>query len=144
MPLIIDANRSGDFSIPLKAHAEEILRRVAKGKVTIVVGGLNLIELSKTQFRSFLAEGLRSGRIKRVEDTRCDERQKACSLMKLTCNDAHILGLAQAAGCRLLYTDDAALIADFKESAIISPRGKVIMSSTRSKVANSLLYRYGG
>ena len=47
-----------------------------------------------------------------------------------TSNDVHVLALALVSGARLLYTNDAALIMDFKNSKVIAnPRGKVYTTS---------------
>ena len=40
-------------------------------------------------------------------------------------DDPHVLGLALVSGARLLYTNDLNLQKDFKNPALIRPRGKV-------------------
>ncbi len=41
-------------------------------------------------------------------------------------NDQHVIALAQVSGARLLYSNDAQLQEDFKNSRLVdSPRGKV-------------------
>lgn len=68
MPLIIDANRASDFTEPLTNHAPEIVRKIGKGDVNVVVGGKLLIEISKTRLGSLLIEWDKAGRLKRVKD----------------------------------------------------------------------------
>ena len=53
-------------------------------------------------------------------------------------NDQHVLALALVSGARLLYTNDAALIADFKNRQIVAnPRGKVYTTAENSEVTNA-------
>ena len=50
-------------------------------------------------------------------------------------NDEHVLALALVSGARLLYTNDAALIADFKDREIVvNPRGKVYTTAVHNRV----------
>lgn len=68
MPIIIDANRAGDFNRPISAHAEEILRRVQNRNMRIVFGGKLGKELFRTRLRGLLVEWTRAGRLCRHED----------------------------------------------------------------------------
>ena len=50
-------------------------------------------------------------------------------------DDEHVLALAVVSGARLLYTNDTALIADFKNREIIAnPRGKVYSTAVSNRV----------
>ena len=65
-------------------------------------------------------------------DARTDElrRRTVC-----TSNDEHVLALALVSGARLLYTNDEALIADFKNREIVAnPRGKVYTTAVNDDV----------
>lgn len=143
MPVIIDANRSGDFTNPVGPHASEILRRIASNRMSIILGGKLLLELSKTKLFSLIVEWTRSGRVKRVDDnTLLIEEQRLGSLV-LDSDDPHVLALAISSGCRLLYTADKALIRDFKNVKIMSPKGKVVTPSTKSNIACDLFDKFG-
>ena len=53
-------------------------------------------------------------------------------------DDEHLLALALVTGARLLYTNDAALIADFKNREIVAnPRGKVYTTAENNEVTNA-------
>lgn len=143
MALIIDANRGADFKAPLCGHAANILTRVKRKRVKIVVGGKLMKELCKTPFRAVLAEWTRAGRVTRVA---CEEINAELSSMreaKWKSNDSHVVALARCSGSRLLYTDDSCLIDDFKNKDLLCPRGKIIKTTTRSHIADSLLDKYG-
>ena len=65
-------------------------------------------------------------------DARADElrRRAVCAS-----DDEHVLALALVSGARLVYTNDAALMADFKDREIVSnPRGKVYTTAVNDEV----------
>lgn len=143
MSIIIDANRAHDFVIPMKNHAPEIVQRVSLGKIRLVAGGILLTELSKiVKFLNLLMEWEKAGRILKISDNNLEDCEidsnSACS------NDIHVLALAIKSNCRLLYSDDNNLITDFKNLTLISPKGKVIKTSTPSADAIILLDNYSG
>lgn len=143
MPLIVDANRASDFQAPQKFHALDILWRIAKKRLRIVLGGKLTRELFNTKLRDLLVEWERTGSLIRISDEKCDDETKICKSMQLNSDDEHILALARTSNARLIYTDDQALIKDFKNPTIVNPRGKVIMTATKEKVAGQLFDRYG-
>ena len=50
-------------------------------------------------------------------------------------DDEHVLALALVSGARLLYTNDAALISDFKNRTIVAtPRGKIYTTAENDNV----------
>lgn len=144
LPLIIDANRAGDFSRPLQDHAKEIRERVSSKRMTICTGGRLTRELSNTKLSKLLGEWGRAGRLKRVSDAEVNAREAELS-GTITSDDGHIIAIAQISRCRLLFSDDQALIDDFTEVSLLSsPQGKVVKSTTHRRDAHRLFDRYGG
>lgn len=143
MSIIVDANRAGDFSPPHAAHAPEITRRIAQKRMYIVVGGKLLRELSETKIRSLVVEWLRSGCAIRIDDSQVDAEEERFRASDLISDDPHVVALANLSGCRLLYSNDEKLILDFKDTSILTPKGKVIKSTTRREIASALFERYG-
>lgn len=143
MPVIIDANRASDFSPPHAAHAPEIVRRIAEQRMSVVVGGRLLQELFATKLRGLLLEWIRAGRAKRVRDDSVNTEECKMARRNIVSDDPHILALAQISGCRLIYTTDKSLIIDFKNTKLLSPKGKVVKPDTRTNVALSLFDRLG-
>ena len=142
MSLIIDANRASDFARPVKYHAPEILKRVAAKKVKIVAGGQLLDELARTALRELLVEWQRAGVVQNVSADQV-ETQSAKVSQDCKSNDHHVVALAIEGGARLLYSDDAELIADFKNVALISPKGKAMQTTTRPDIVRALLDQFG-
>ncbi|WP_135502678.1 hypothetical protein [Roseovarius aestuariivivens] len=142
MPIIVDANRSSDFAPPQSEHAKEILHRISTNRMRICLGGKLTKELLKTKISSLIQEWIRAGRAHRVKDDEIEERSKQL-LGKIDSDDEHIVALAQLTGCRLLFSDDQALIRDFKNTQLVSPKGKVVKSTTEDKFARPLFERYG-
>ena len=144
MPIIIDANRAGDFSNPCHGQAEMIIKGISKRKVRVSLGGHLLRELVKTRLRDLIAEWNRIGIIHRIDDKDVDAEEKKFKARGIKSDDPHILALASLASCRLLYTDDLNLISDFKDVAFIKPKGKVMRPSTTTALAEALLRKFGG
>ena len=139
MPLIIDANRAGDFTELNKVHAIEIIRRVAANRLKIVIGGQLTSELFNTKLRLYLIEWQRAGRLVRFSDEDVERCKRDCESKPIRSDDPHVLGLAIVSGSRLLYTDDRLLIQDFKNIDLIRPKGKAITTRTPIRRANDLL-----
>lgn len=99
----------------------------------LVIGGRLRGELVRNHaFRPWLAEALRGGRARSLNDAEVDERETTLRQSgKCESNDRHIIALAQLSNARLLYTNDDALTRDFgKKQLVDGPRGKVY--STKS------------
>lgn len=142
MPLIVDANRAGDFCTPVCGHAGKIVRFLTTRAAKLVVGGKLTQELCKNaNFRTFLLEMQRVGSLISVEAAKCEA--EISELRSYKSNDPHVLALARVSGARLLYTDDRDLMTDFKDRALICPRGKVITPGTHEKVAVCLVQKFG-
>ena len=132
MPIIIDANRAGDFSPPHAAHATEIANRIAKRRMSIVIGGRLLRELSQTKLIGLVSEWIRAGCAKRLDDAAVDSEECRISSCPIASDDPHVLALALLSGCRLVYTEDQNLIKDFKNLDFLRPKGKVVKPSTNT------------
>lgn len=143
MPIILDANRSGDFSRPQSGHAREILDRINRRMMRVVVSRPLLSELSRTPIGMILAECSRLGLLIRADDAECNNAEDGIDLALIRSNDIHILALALCTDSRLLYTDDGNLIRDFKNSGILQPRGRVVKSTTPHRHACRLFETVG-
>lgn len=135
---IVDANVVyevfGDGRPPAGRHFFDWL---SSPRGRLVVGGDLRRELSRDhRFVRWLGAATRVGRARMMSDedvdARTDElrRRDVCAS-----NDEHVLALALVSGARLVYTNDAALIADFKNREIVSnPRGKVYTTAVNDEV----------
>lgn len=147
MCLIVDANKLGKFlAEPPDEEAEPIHRWLARprgaGALVYSTGGKFEKELSP-KARTKLAAYARAGRARLVPAGRVAEREKSLKASgQLRSNDSHVLALALASRCRLLYTADQALIQDFKNPAIVSdPRGKAYSSAAHAKLLTASVCR---
>lgn len=143
MPILIDANRSCDFSPPLSNHAPEIVRRILCGRLRVVVGGQLSKELERTPLLGILVEWGRLGHVEVIKSDKIKAELTLVAGLGLYSDDPHIIALARVSGSRVLYTNDRELIEDFKTKEFISPRGKIITTRTRSHVAVQLLEKFG-
>ena len=79
---------------------------------------------------------VRAGRAIEVKAERLHEEETALA-EQIVSDDPHVLALARVSGARLLYTNDANLMADFKNKRLIDdPRGSVY-----TRAANAHLFR---
>lgn len=130
MPIVIDANRAGDFTAPLSGHAPEILNRLRGRSLRIVTGGKLHRELSRTRLLPILVEGQRIGKLIHVRDNLVDDEELVVSELKTASDDPHVIALLRLSGCRLLYSDDNALIEDVGNKKLVSPTACVLKSTT--------------
>ena len=144
MPIIVDANRAADFTRPLGGRAKEILERINRNKIRIVIGGKLGLELAKTKFGPLLVELLRSGRAHRYSDSDVETESILVQAMALNSDDPHVLALARVSKTRLVYTNDQNLMKDLKNIRIVSPKGKIIASTTSAKITCVLLDNHAG
>lgn len=143
MPIIIDANRAGDFSAPLQGHALEIISRLKSKQMSVALGGKLTKELSKTKLKDLLLEWVRSGRAKRIDDHELTAEEARLEALGLASNDSHVLALAIKSNCKLLYSADDNLITDFKNVKIINPKGKVVKPTTKRHIAVAMFNNHG-
>ena len=130
MCIIVDANVAhAMFSADSGTETGRIVRDwVMRGSNRLVFGGRNATELFQAaSAKRWILQAWRSGRARQISNPDI-EREVALlrGVPNVTSNDLHILALARASGARLLFSDDNALIHDFKNASIIAaPRGKV-------------------
>ena len=135
MCIIIDANKMGSFltdppddtTAPIHDWLE-----TKGGKIVYSTGGKFAAEIGR-RARDRLGIYARSGKAILVDAGRlqADESRLA---PRIESNDPHMLALALASQARLLYTDDADLIKDFKNKRFIdNPRGKVYRRGRQAK-----------
>ena len=129
MCAIVDANVAHEvFGSDRPPAGERFFDWLSGPRGQLVVGGRLRDELARDQkFVQWLRTALRNGHARSVADEAVEghaeqlRREGVCKS-----NDLHVVALALVSGARLLYTNDAALIADFGRREIVaSPRGKV-------------------
>lgn len=127
--MIVDTNRMGDFlAEPVTPDSAPIHGWLRKGGGNLVfsIGGPFATELYPAAKRRLLAYS-QAGRAKNFPGEEVeDEARRLESAGVVRSNDAHVLALARVSGARLLYSGDAALMADFKDGKILAkPRGRI-------------------
>ena len=135
---IVDANVAyevfGDGRPPAGRHFFDWL---SSPRGRLVVGGDLRRELSRDhRFVRWLGAAARIGRARMMPDEDVDARTDELRRRDVCASDdEHVLALALVSGARLVYTNDAALIADFKNREIVSnPRGKVYTTAVNDEV----------
>ena len=143
MCAIVDANVAyqvfGDDRPPA---GERFFDWLSSPRGQLVVGGKLRVELGRDErFVRWLKSAIRYGRARSVLDEEVEDRASELrSEGVCTSDDEHVLALALVSGARLLYTNDTALIGDFKNRAIVAtPRGKVYTTSENDDVTNAHL-----
>jgi hypothetical protein len=98
-----------------------------RGNPKLVAAGKLLEELAgKDDVRKRLVELERAGRLRRTDGVRLEEEETLLrNSGRCVSNDHHVLALAIVSGARTLATDDDELIRDFKNKAIIAPKGSI-------------------
>ena len=106
----------------------------------LVVGGDLLRELGQNRgFVRWLRAAIRVGRARSMPNEAVNARAHELRRGDACMSDGeHVLALALVSGARLLYPNDTALIADFKNQQIIAnPRGKVYTTAENNEVTNT-------
>ena len=137
---IIDANVAGQLAGKNPPEAgRRFLDYVDSGKLVLVLGGKLRHELDKTSLRPWLQEAILAGRVRSFDDRIVHSKQVALdSSMVFRSDDSHIIALALVSGARLLYSNDKALHADFKNSNLVdAPRGRIYSTLRYSAVRES-------
>ena len=103
----------------------------------LVVGGDLLQELrGNSAFLTWFRAAINSARVRQVASDALTPHLDELASKTCKSNDRHVLALAAASGARLLYTNDRALMDDFRDGAILSNPGKVYTTG-RSKSVTS-------
>jgi hypothetical protein len=144
MCIIIDVNTAHEvFSSTLDAAGKNrtpysaLHRDISAGRLPVVHGGKLTMEFSASRaITARVAELSRAGRAHRFDSALIAREANALvATGQCLSDDPHILALARISGARLVCTQDAALITDFKNRAIISgPRGKVWSATAHSQL----------
>ncbi len=137
MCLIADAATFGDLlSDPTTDDAVPIQTWLDRGGTLVYsTGGKFGAEVERSpNLKRRLEVYVRAGKARLVRYERLAADEASLSTRPdLRSDDPHVLALARASGTRLLFTRDAALMADFKNKALIDrPRGKVYASASNS------------
>lgn len=133
MCAIVDANVVSELWDNSGSTAGQAFRRWVEGpRGQLVVGGELTQELVTASAGRWLQQLRLAGRLSRVDDATVDRHaadlRAAPRGTPESCksNDHHVIALARASGARMLYSNDRALQADFKNTSLISlPAGKV-------------------
>lgn len=102
----------------------------------LVVGGKLLEELKGSSgFREWFQQNQLTGRVRQVQRSQVDAEEQRIKQENLCqSDDEHVVALAVVSGARLLYTNDDALIKDFKNSRIVANLdGKVYTTANAKK-----------
>lgn len=137
MCLIADASTFGDLlADPTTDDAAPIRTWLERGGTLVYsTGGKFGAEVERSPaLKRRLEVYYQAGKARPVPYQRLAEDEASLSdRPALRSNDPHVLALARASGTRLLFTRDAALMADFENKALIDrPRGKVYSSASNS------------
>lgn len=106
----------------------------------LVVGGKLLEELKGNGgFREWFQENGLSGRLRQVKRSQVEAEERRIRKVNLCqSDDEHVVALALVSGARLLYTNDAALIKDFKNRQIVAnPNGKIYTTARSNKFTST-------
>lgn len=124
--MIIDANVAHEFGRTISAEAQAIFEWLTNEGGTIAAGGRVKRELVQTRFRRIYHALLLAGRLYQYDDREVDRAEAhAISQGNLRSDDPHVIGLARISSCRLLFSRDQELHADFCNPQILRPRGRV-------------------
>ncbi len=133
MCAILDANVAGEVFAPDRHPVAEAFFLWMKRRGRLVVGGEQWAELRKnTDAKSWMLQGIKAGRVRRVARAVVDARTREIARdpeLTLMSDDPHVIALATVGGARLLYSNDLYLQQDFKNQTLTGPpRGRVYTS----------------
>ena len=135
---IVDANVANEvFGDDRPPAGQRFFDWLSSPRGQLVVGGELRRELGRDKrFVRWLGNAIRYGRARTManEDVEaCTEELRQRDICKS--DDQHVIALATVSGARLLYTNDAALIEDFKNREIVrNPRGAIYTTATSNRV----------
>jgi hypothetical protein len=140
MCIIVDNDVAGKvFLYPDDKDFGSVHKRLflpTKSPLRLVHGGQLTREYSgSSKIMSRLLALERAGRARQESEeelNRAERKVKATGLC--VSNDFHILGLARVSGVRILLSHDTDLHTDFKNLAVLSPKGKVYQNASHSHV----------
>lgn len=127
MCIIVDTNVAPTILIARSPQFAPVLNAILRGRHRLVYGGRLRDEFCRmTAVMNRMAVLERAGRvtlvpavdIARAEQLLVDNR--SCRS-----DDQHVIALAQVSGARVLCSKDHLLITDFRDTALLTPKGKV-------------------
>lgn len=139
MCIIIDANTAPSMTAGAP-QALPVLGWIKRGTSRIAIGGTKqAIEYAKLkEFIKLLAVLDRAGRLRRYDNKTVDDLQHGLEEDgNLQSDDPHIIALAVVSGCRLLFSHDQALHADFTNPHILQPKGSVYQNASHAHLLTS-------
>ena len=138
MCAIVDANVANEvFGDGCSPAGQSFLDWLSSPRGQLVIGGELRRELSRShRFVRWLGSAIRYGRAQSLADEEVEARtDELCQREICRSDDEHVLALALVSGARLLYTNDAALIEDFKNREIVqNPTGKIYTTARNNRV----------
>ena len=138
---IVDANVANEvFGDERPPAGEHFFEWLASPRGQLVVGGRLRRELSRDhRFLQWFGYAVRYGRARSMEDADVEARTHDLRRGDICrSDDEHVLALALVSGARLLYTNDAALIEDFKNREIVrNPGGKIYTTARNNRVTDA-------
>ena len=106
----------------------------------LVVGGKLLEELKgNSRFREWFQQNQLSGRLRQVKRSKVEAEEQRIRRENLCqSDDEHVVALAVVSGARLLYTNDTALIKDFKNRQIVANlSGKIYTTAKANRFTST-------
>jgi hypothetical protein len=138
MCIIVDANVAHEFGRQFTVEALAIFEWLMKDGGTIAAGGRVKRELVKTRFRNIYHTLLLAGRLYQYDDNEVDrDEANVIAQLDLRSDDPHVIALARISLCRLLFSRDQDLHADFCDPAILRPRGRVYQDKSHDHLLRS-------
>ena len=135
---IVDANVASEvFGDDRPPAGQRFFDWLSSPRGQLVVGGELRRELSRShRFVRWLGNAIRYGRAQSMADEEVEARTEELRQREVCrSDDEHVLALALVSGARLLYTNDAALIEDFKNREIVqNPTGKIYTTARNNRV----------
>lgn len=135
---IVDANVANEvFGDDRPPAGRRFFDWLSSPRGQLVVGGELRRELSRSHtFVRWLGNAIRYGRARTMADGDVEARTEDLRRREICrSDDEHVLALALVSGARLLYTNDAALIEDFKNREIVqNPAGKIYTTTRNNRV----------
>jgi hypothetical protein len=138
MCIIVDANTAHEFGRALTEEALAIFEWLMRDGGTIAAGGRVKRELVKTRFRNIYHTLLLAGRLYQYDDDEVDRVEaNVMAQLDLRSDDPHVIALARVSLCRLLFSRDQDLHADFCNPTILRPRGRVYQDKSHHHLLRS-------
>lgn len=111
-----------------------VYKKIADGTLIYVTGGHHKTEVLNGGMKiEIFRQLLLAGRLRVYPDHQC--AKDLVNHLPLESDDPHVISLAIRSGCRLLFSQDAALCRDFKKKNVIDkPRGKVYQSEKHARL----------